>query len=258
MFRATSGYAITRNLNKSALLALAAAMLLQFCSGSQTLPPIPESSGYSLRFSSNEVEEITVNNASKVESFRQLFNSYPSGWGVPWYGAPIARVKVGLYKDEELIGNFGISDGRLHRGFMLSRSIDKNKVRQFSDSFHPAMAEILHIDLSRRERRAVERQAKEFLESFELGVPLASVEQRLAENDMCILVKMTNRGKTSLINVAYETFTRGNYVNTVARVQFIFDDNEQLVQTRYTHIAKERLCENYLLLERINRYDQSD
>ena len=107
----------------------AALLLAVGCSrGTRALPPIRSSDEVRVMKGGREVARIADPDA--VAKVVALVNHYPDGWGVPWYGPPVAEMTATFYSSGQVVGDFGIGDSFVTRtyGEFYSRRADSKEL----------------------------------------------------------------------------------------------------------------------------------
>jgi hypothetical protein len=79
---------------------------LAACTDRRQLPPIPNADEVRITEDSREVSRIS--DPVVVHEVLTVLNRYADRWEVPWYGSPVAQVKVELFASGEFVGDFGL------------------------------------------------------------------------------------------------------------------------------------------------------
>jgi hypothetical protein len=74
-----------------------------------TCPALADASRIEVRTNLNE-PLATVTTSEEIARARAFVDSHPSGWYQPWAGTPVPPVVLYFYRDETLLGGFGVGD----------------------------------------------------------------------------------------------------------------------------------------------------
>jgi hypothetical protein len=89
----------------------------------------------------------SITDRATVAALVQFAEAHADGWGVPWYGAPVARIYAQFYEGDHFINDLGVGGdwiGTQHKGFFYSRSVsdsDRADVMKLLDVPDPYAAE---------------------------------------------------------------------------------------------------------------------
>lgn len=220
-------------------------LLVTGCTSTETLQRVYVGEGARLEFESQELNTISIESRAKIEAFVEFYNERLDKWGIPWYGAPVAKVHFKLYEGEKLVGTFGMSDHFITRGFWLSRTASRSDIKDFSASFHKALSENLYPVIPNRKNEEL-KKAKKNLSLFIEGESLEIIEMKLIKNNVCSLYKSDKKFGNIFININLNTVNSGEYLDTIVKAQLVFNEQNNLVKTRFFGFEVSKKCSNKL------------
>jgi hypothetical protein len=68
----------------------------------------------------------TITDSETIAALVRFAEAHADGWGVPWYGAPVARIYAQFYEGDRFINDLGVGGdwiGTQHKGYFYSRSV---------------------------------------------------------------------------------------------------------------------------------------
>lgn len=77
--------------------------------------------------------EHTITDAAAIARIVAFAEARPDGWGVPWYGAPVAHADAAFYEGGRFLGDLGAGHGFLTAqgcGWFQSRSATRDEVAE--------------------------------------------------------------------------------------------------------------------------------
>ena len=211
-------------------VALICFSLVGCVSTKQTLPPQEpadriEISGIDL------ADVVEIDDPETVEAVVQFINDHPSKWTVPWYGPPVASVRINLWKDDEFVGNLGVSDHFITRNYgnFWSQRLPRAEIEEFALSVHPAVHEGAFIkipDGTDLEKSLDESESK--FENIEKGTKIEDIYGYISQNGMTISADYPR-----FINVTISVLNEGEFADTTISGQYVLNANRSLEKTRF-------------------------
>lgn len=199
-----------------------------------TLPPIPEADR--IVITAHELAgEVPITDPGSIRFIRSFVNGQPEGWGVPWYGPPVAAVRLQFYAGNAFVGDFGLSEDFITRthGDFYSKNMDEKALREWAMATHPAIFEAAftiipdNVDTG----LAMER-AKTALSGLKTGTEAAALYAHIAGVGWTITADYP-----AFINVSLATLHEGGYADTVIAGQLELDGERRLKGARFFGIV---------------------
>ena len=175
--------------------------------------------------------KIEITDTEKIQEVVQFINDHPDGWGVPWYGPPVAAVRLDLWNDDEFVGNLGISRGLITRtyGNFWSRPVSSEKTKQLALSVHQSIYEgafaIFPDDFDLRQSL---KSAESKLKSLGKNKDINEIYEFISREEMTISADYRR-----FINVTIETLNEGEFADTTITGQFSLNEDRSLKKIRF-------------------------
>lgn len=215
---------------------IAAVVLCSGCAAT-TLPPIAEVD--EIRLKSNELGEVMITDSNTIVAVLDFANGFKDGWGVPWYGPPVATLHFEFYSRSKLVANFGLSKNFVTRtpgiGNFLSQRVESGRVHKFARDTHPAILEAVFLTIPKGdESETVIDYWKSVLNELEPGASWPELEVFLKEHSIRISHANDNQfglgyWRSLELQVVYE----GAYVNTAVSAQLQLNPDLSLKKVRF-------------------------
>jgi hypothetical protein len=213
-------------------LVLAASGLVSGCG--RALPPIPISTEIRLR--SNELRELVITDPSTVGAVQAFANEFRDGWGVPWYGPPVAKLTIEFYANSKFVGDFGVSPTFVTRtyGDFWSQRVSEDTIRALAGT-HLAIQEAVFLEEPPEpERTELLRHWQNELGKLDSGMTWTDIDTFLKAHAIQVTYASNNRfGLGYWRNLALQTVHEGQFVNTVVTAQLLLTADSTLRRVRF-------------------------
>ena len=105
-------------------------IVLSSCAGNQSLPPQEMVDIIRVEQNYPKKDLAIIQDKEKVKAVIDFVNSKQDGWSIPWYGPPVGKVYLKLYKEEKFVGNFYVGPYFFGRDFgnFWSQSASKAEI----------------------------------------------------------------------------------------------------------------------------------
>jgi len=192
-------------------VGLAASGVLSGCG--RALPPIPISTEIRLR--SNALRELVITEPNTVQAMQAFANEFKGGWGVPWYGPPVAELT-------RTYGDF------------WSQRVSEDTIRALART-HLAIQEAVFLEEPPEpERTELLRHWETVIGELDSGMTWSDIDTFLKAHAVQITFTSNNKfGLGYWRNLALQTVHEGRFVNTVVAAQLLLKADSTLRRVRF-------------------------
>ena len=202
---------------------------------SQVLPSLNNISH--IEISSATLDAISITDIQKINQIVDFLNQYQSNWSIAKESKPEISLVFSFFSNQEHVTDIGISAQLISQlyGKHWSQPINKNSMKKFAGSIHPAIEEnlfpIIPVDVESHNKY---NNWEQKLSQLKTGSNHTKIKSFIRKNN--IRIKHVNNHASDngyWLNLELSLVNHGNYVDTIIAAKIFLNKDHSLKSTRF-------------------------
>lgn len=203
--------------------------------GSQVLPTLNNINN--IKISSSTLDTISITDTQKVSQIVNFLNQYQSGWSIPEKSRPEASLTFSFFSGQEHVTDIGVSAQFISQlyGKHWSQPIDRNVIKKFAGSTHPAIEEnlfpIIPVDENSQNEYSYWKQK---LGQLKTGSNYHKIKLFIRDNNIRIKhINIYNSDNNYWLNLELSMVNDGDYIDTIIAAKIFLNSDHSLKSIQF-------------------------